>query len=98
VTFIDWSDAEGMFGLLLDFVADESSECRNDPERLRFLSDLSAKLRIVESQISEIPVSVVLQRLRDIQESVGPEFANDPVMLHLEDCIEEVQRVDGGIV
>lgn len=28
-----------MFGLLLDFGADETAECREDSERLGFLSD-----------------------------------------------------------
>ena len=27
MTFIDWSDSEGMFGLLVEFVADECKEC-----------------------------------------------------------------------
>jgi len=96
VTFIDWSDSEGIFGLLVDFVADETAECQSDPERRRFLSDLLAQLRTLAAQVSGIPASVPLQRLRDIQESVDPEFAGDPVMLHLQDCIEEVQRVDRG--
>ena len=94
MTFIDWSDSEGMFGLLLDFVADERAECEEDPERQRFLSDVLAQLRTLEPRLAEISASVVVQGLKDTYESVGPEFAGDPIMVHLQDCIEELERVE----
>jgi hypothetical protein len=96
VTFIDWSDSEGMFGLLLDFVADKRAECEEDPERQRFLSNLLAQLRTLEARLAGIPASVVVQRLKETYESVGPEFAGDPIMAHLQDCIEELERVENG--
>ena len=96
MTFIDWSDSEGMFGLLLDFVADERAECEEDPERQRFLSDVLAQLRTLELRLAEISASVVIQGLRDAHESVGPEFTGDAVMAHLRDCIEELERVENG--
>lgn len=96
MTFIDWSDSEGMFGLLLDFVADERAECQSDPERQRFLSDLLARLEAVEARLAEVPASIVVHALREILEAVGPEFAGDPVTVHLEDCIEELERVEDG--
>lgn len=96
MTFIDWSDSEGMFGLLLDFVGDERAECEEDPERQHFLSDLLAHLRTLEARLAEISASVVVQELRATYESVGPEFAGDPIMAHLQDCIEEVARVENG--
>lgn len=96
MTFIDWSDSEGMFGLLLDFIANERTECQEDAERQRFLSDLLAQLGTVEAQLHEIPAAVVIQRLREAHESVDPEFAGDPVMVHLQDCIEELERVESG--
>ena len=94
MTFIDWSDSEEMFGLLLDFVADERAECEEDPERQRFLSDVLAQLRTLEPRLAEISASVVVQGLKDTYESVGPEFAGDPIMVHLQDCIEELERVE----
>lgn len=94
MTFIDWSDSEGMFGLLLDFVADERAECEEDPERQRFLSDILAQLRTVESRIAKISASVVVQELKAAYESFDPEFAGDPVMTHLQHCIEELERIE----
>ncbi|MEJ2237299.1 MAG: hypothetical protein P8X82_03300 [Gemmatimonadales bacterium] len=96
MTFIDWSDSEAMFGLLLDFVADETAECREDPERHRFLSELLAELRTLEVRLPEIPATVVTQRLRDTHDAVVAEFASDPVMAHLRDCIAELERVENG--
>ncbi|MGH7587586.1 MAG: hypothetical protein ACRELU_03230 [Gemmatimonadota bacterium] len=96
MTFIDLSDSEGMFGLLLDFVADEKAECEEDPERQRFLSDLLVQLRTLEARLAEVSACVIVQGLKDAYDSVGPEFAGDPVMAHLRDCIEELERVENG--
>lgn len=85
-----------MLGLLLDFVADERTDCEGDPERRRFLADLSAQLRGLEARLAETSASVAAQGLKDIYESVGPEFAGDPVMAHLQDCIEELARIENG--
>ena len=91
MTFIDWSDAEGLFGLLVDFVADERAACSEDPERGRFLSDLLAQLRAVGAELPEIPASAIIHRLRGIHESADPEFAGDAVMVHLDDCMEALE-------
>lgn len=96
MAFVDWSDPEGMFGLLLDFVADERAECEEDPERQRFLSGLLAQLRPLEAGLAEISAFVLVQELKDAYEFVGPEFASDPVLAHLQDCIEELERVEIG--
>ena len=96
MTFIDWSDSEGMFGLLLDFIADQRAECQQDAERHQFMSELLAQLKAVEARLAEVPASAVIQRLRDAHESVGPEFLDDPAMVHLRDCIEELERVEDG--
>lgn len=93
VTFIDWSDAEGMFGLLVDFVADVRAECRGDPQRLRFVEDLLTTLRAVEAELARIPTEAALQRLKDLQESADAEFSGDPVMVHLNDLIDELERI-----
>lgn len=95
MTFIDWSDPEGMFGLFMEFVADERAECREDPDRHRFLSRLWAQLRTVESRIHETPSSLLIERLRGVHESAAREFDGDPVLVHLRDCIEELENVEG---
>jgi hypothetical protein len=94
MTFIDWSDSEGMFGLLLDYVADARAECPEDAERQLFLSELLAQLRATEGQVAEPSPAGTIQELRNIHASVDPEFATDPVMVHLHDCIEELERVE----
>lgn len=96
MSFIDWSDAEGIFGLLVELVADETTDCQNDPERRRFLADLLAQLRALGARLPRIPVSVAIHRLRDLHESADPEFADDTVIVHLRDCIEEFERVENG--
>lgn len=94
VTFIDWSDSNGMFELLVDFVANERADCLGDSERGHFLSDLLAELQVVEARLPDLTVSLVIQGLRDTHESADPEFAADPVMVHLKHCIEELERVE----
>lgn len=93
MNFIDWSDAEGVFGLLVDFVADERMECQEDSDRQRFLSDLLAQLRKLEHELPQLPASDAVQRLRDMHDSADSGFAGDPVLMHLGDCIEELERV-----
>lgn len=97
MTFVDWSDSESMFGLLLDFVADERAECPEDPERRRFLSELLAQLGTVDVELLSASPAVATQSLRDAYESVAPEFASDPVMVHVKDCIEELERVENEV-
>ncbi len=93
MTFIDWSDSEGMVGLLVDFVADESKECGADKEREDFLANLLRELTTIEQRISAIPATQTIRALKGLREGVAHEFANDPVMVHIEACIEELVRV-----
>lgn len=93
--FIDWSDAGGMFDLLLDLVAGEEADCPDGSERQLFLADLLEQLRGVESRFPEVAASQVIQDLKDIHDSVDTEFASDRVVDHLRDCIVELERVEG---
>lgn len=93
VTFIDWSDAEGMFGMFVELVADETADCRDDPERLRFLADLLAGLRSLEDELPEIPVAAAVRSLQELRESADPGFADDPVTVHLDDLIAELDGI-----
>lgn len=87
MTFIDWSDAEGMVELFQEFVRDELNECPEDTERQRFLNQL---LEDVES-MRVANSGYVIQRLRAIQESIPAEFNADPASLHLADLIQELE-------
>ncbi len=84
MTFIDWSDSEEMIGLLIEYVADKRNESHEDPKRQKFLSDLLADL--TKQQIN-------FDRLQKIYESIDPEFRNDEVVIHVHDCIEELERL-----
>ena len=94
MTFIDWSDADGMIGMLVDFVADERAKCRNDPERLHFVEDVLAQLQAVEANVQEIHAEATIQSLEVLHGSADSRFSCDPVMLHLKDCIDELERVE----
>lgn len=94
MTFIDLSDAEGVLGLLVDLVADETSSSHGDPDRHRFLSDLLAQLQALEQSSPELAPRAVIRRLRDLRRSADPAFANDTVVVHIRDCIEELERID----
>ncbi len=92
MTFIDWSDAEGMLGLFVELVADERAESLGDTERLSFVEDLLAALRTVEADLPSISMLTMVQRLRSLRDSVDPEFSDDPVMVHINDLLDELER------
>ena len=87
MTFIDWSDAEGMVDLFQEFVRDEMNDSLADTERQRFLNHL---IEDVRSTREAKPVSVI-PRLRAIQDSIPGEFSADPASLHLADLIQELE-------
>lgn len=93
MTFIDWTDTEGMFALLVDVVATERAEVNRDPERLWFLEDLLVRLQVLEADFPSLNDTVAIERLKNLRESLESEFDNDPAVVHLEDCIEELERV-----
>ncbi len=93
MTFIDWSDAEEMVGLLEEYVADEESDERSDRDRAKFLRELSSALRVIASQTPDVPVEQTIASLRTIRESQLREFAGDAALVHLDDCIEELERL-----
>ena len=95
MSLIDWSDPEEMLGLLLEYVADETLASHNDPERARFLEELSRDLATVAEQNFD-SVELIAQALREICDSQPKEVAADPVMTHVEACIEELQRISVG--
>ena len=92
MTFIDLSDVEGMIGLYVEFVADERAECQNDPERLGVVDDLLARLKSMGANLDQIDLPTTIQKLKGLHESVGQEFARDPVMVHLSDLLDEIEN------
>jgi hypothetical protein len=91
MTFINWSDSEEMLGLLCEYVADEKSDSNDDPVRGRFLAKLSAELADLADGV--MPADEVIERLRVIHASQTDDFAGDPVLTHVQDCIEELERI-----
>jgi hypothetical protein len=96
MTLIDWSDPEAMLGLLIEYVDEEAASTRNDPERSGFLGQLSQDLLAAAEQDLEAPGQIA-QSLQEIHDSQPREFAGDPVMVHVEACIEEITRIARGI-
>lgn len=93
MTFINWSDSEEMVGLLSEYVSDEKSDPQNDRLRVRFLTDLSAELADLASQMPDMSTDEAIERLRALYASQAHDFADDPVLTHVEACIDELERI-----
>jgi hypothetical protein len=93
MSLIDWSDPEEMLGLLVEYVADEAIVSAGDPERAAWLGDLRDELRSLA--MGEVDaVDELAEALREIRGSLPREGAADPVVDHLDACIEELQRIE----
>ncbi len=84
MSILDWSDPEQMVGLLAEYIRDELLEERHDRERLAFLRSLSAAVGSLASG-ADLSDTERLTRLRRIHDSLPPEFADDPVLVHIGD-------------
>jgi hypothetical protein len=92
MSFIDWSDHEEMLGLLLEYVADEAATSQGDPARVAFLRTLLQRLEsVAEAELES--VRQIADALREIRSSQFVEFMADPVLDHLDDCMEELERI-----
>jgi hypothetical protein len=94
MAFIDWSDSEEMLGLLSEYVADERSASQADPARRAFLTDLLEQLAGLTDTLETLSGDEVIGGLRDICASRDADFFSDPVIAHVEACIEELQRIE----
>lgn len=94
MSFIDWSDSEGMLALLIEFVVDERNECRGDVRRQQFLTDLLVSLTALEEQFATISGTEAIDELRTIHSSIDQEFKDDPVIVHVKAYIEELEHVN----
>jgi hypothetical protein len=93
MSLIDWSDPDEMLGLLAEYVADERLAEQEDAHRSRFLHELSSALTALVSLAETLAVAAMIDRLRDIYDSQPAEFGSDPALVHLEDCIQELERI-----
>ena len=93
MTFVDFSDPEDMFGLLIDYVTDELSDA-DDPARQEFLSGLLHSLSELHQRFPGLKAAEQIEALRALPFSIDAEFASDPVVQHLEDCATELERLD----
>lgn len=86
MSLIDWSDPEEMLGLLMEYVDDEIG-ANIDRERATFLRELRRALESVTAGDS------AADALRQIDSDQPREFRDDDVLVHLRDCIEELERI-----
>jgi hypothetical protein len=93
MSLFDWSDPEEMLGLLAEYVADERLAERDDRRRARFLDELSSALRALASRGQELSTRATIGRLRVIYDRQRAEFSGDPALVHLDDCIQELERI-----
>lgn len=93
MSFIDWSDPEEMLGLLSEYVADERDGSSDDLAREAFLADLAAALIQLTDRIDETTPEDLVDQLRAVHVSHAGEYGADPVLIHVEACIEELERI-----
>ena len=92
MAFVDFSDPEDMFGLLIDYVTDARSEAA-DPARREFLSGLLGALEELQDEFAAMTPAQQSASLRELHRSLESGFAADPVAQHLEDCAAELERL-----
>ena len=91
MAFVDFSDPEDMFDLLIDYLTDARSE--TDSTRRDFLSGLLDRLGEMRDDFSGMSPAQQGASLRELRHSLEAEFAGDPVAQHLEDCAAELERL-----
>ena len=92
--FIDWSDPEGMFDLLIEFVGDERSNARDGKHR-QLLSTLLKELVALQGSFRTLSPRERVDSLREIRASLDGELEKDPVVEHLDACVDELDRISG---
>ena len=92
MAFVDFTDPEDMFDLLVDYVTDELSEAE-DSRRRRFLCGLRDSLAELTDPFAGMTAAQRIASLRELQGSVDTEFETDPVVQHLDDCATELERL-----
>jgi hypothetical protein len=96
MTFINWSDPDEMLTLLTEYVSDELSQAAHDRGRTEFLTGLLEELAALENDFAALSPVESIAALRSIHETQPGEFLSDPVLVHVEACIEELARINAG--
>ena len=91
MSYIDWSDPEEMFGMLVEYVSDERGD--SDAARRRFLDSLLHPLLELQDRFPGLSAAEQVVALRSICSSVDAEDEDDPVIEHLHACVEELERI-----
>jgi hypothetical protein len=91
MTFIDWSDPEEMLGLLTEYVADARNE--SDGERSAYLGALLSDLTELNRHSDAPPLDELAAGLRRVHASHARDLAGDEVLRHVEDCLDELDRI-----
>lgn len=93
MTFINWSDSEEMLGLLSEYVADERNDSADDDARETFLTELWTELAELTGGSDAMSPEELIDRLRAIHRLHAEDFPEDSVLIHVEACIEELERI-----
>jgi hypothetical protein len=93
MSLIDWSDPDEMLGLLADYVADEASDAYGNEDRGSFLRELRRDLSEIADRVTPGDARGIEGALHELRNSQPPDFASDPVIEHLDACIEELRRI-----
>lgn len=91
MSLIDWADPYEMLGLLIEYVADEAI-ASHDGERADFLRNLLIDLENVASQNFDT-VDHLAGAILEARDSQPRDFLDDDVMVHVDACIEELERI-----
>jgi hypothetical protein len=93
MTFIDWSDPEALFDMLIEYTADEKKAAHGDSRRVRWLDQMLAQLSAAQTLLAASDLPGVMTRLKHMIGSIPPEFREDPVVDHFTACLEELERI-----
>lgn len=94
MTTIDWSDPAAMFGLLCEFVAEERVSGAEDEAREAFLAGLLDDLDDLASRFADLTPDETLDELRALRAAQSDDFSGDEVLVHIDDCIVELERLN----
>ena len=93
--YVDLSDPEEIFGLLVDYVCDERQG--SGGARRRFLSALLRQLLELQDRFHVLSAAERVLAVQVMSDSVNAEDRDDPVVGHLDACVEELERIGAGV-
>ena len=88
--YIDWSGAEELVSLLVEYVATERNNAEGDPARAGFLAKLQDGLSEIEHRIEVHGPTRAIAMLRALRDRLDEGFNDDSVVEHVDACIDEL--------